>query len=163
MFSRQLSFVFAAACDLAAGFHRRLVTNKWYQSQLSRDLAVAMASPPRTRGRSPAGKVDGSKKNNGSSGSGAKTPPRTPSPSRSPPSRSRTRDTRRSRTRDARRLREVVVERIIREGSSGNWPQLTKTNYHEWSLRMKLKLQARHLWDAVEYDDVEFDDDHSAL
>ena len=28
---------------------------------------------------------------------------------------------------------------------------------------MKLKMQARHLWDAVEYDDVEFDDDHSAL
>jgi len=28
---------------------------------------------------------------------------------------------------------------------------------------MKLKMQARHLWDAVEYDDVEFDDDRSAL
>jgi len=28
---------------------------------------------------------------------------------------------------------------------------------------MKLKLQARHLWDAVEFDDVEFDDDRSAL
>jgi len=58
----------------------------------------------------------------------------------------------------------VVVERIIREGSgSTNWPQLTKTNYNEWSLRMKLKMQARHLWDAIEFDDVEFDDDGSAL
>lgn len=28
---------------------------------------------------------------------------------------------------------------------------------------MKLKMQARHLWDAIEYDDVEFDDGHSAL
>ena len=58
----------------------------------------------------------------------------------------------------------MVIERIIREGSSsGNWPQLIRTNYNEWSLRMKLKMQARHLWDAVEYDDVEFDDDRSAL
>jgi hypothetical protein len=30
---------------------------------------------------------------------------------------------------------------VIRETSdSGNWPQLTKTNYNEWSLLMKLKL-----------------------
>ena len=28
---------------------------------------------------------------------------------------------------------------------------------------MKLKLQAHHLWDAVELDDMEFDDDRSAL
>jgi hypothetical protein len=35
----------------------------------------------------------------------------------------------------------VVIERIIREGSSsGNWPQLTRTNYHKWSLHMKLKM-----------------------
>ena len=61
-------------------------------------------------------------------GSGNKTPPR----SRSPRRRSRRGDCSRSHTRDARRPREVVVERIIREGSSsGNWPQLTRTNYHE--------------------------------
>ena len=58
----------------------------------------------------------------------------------------------------------MVIERVIREGSSsGNWPQLTKTNYHEWSLRMRLKLQARHLWDAIEFDDAEYDNDRSAL
>ena len=73
------------------------------------------------------------------------------------------RDARHSRTRDARRLWEVVVERIIWEGSSGNWSQLTKTNYHEWSLHMQLKMQAHHLWDAVEYDDVDYDDDRSVL
>ena len=105
-----------------------------------------MASSTRARGRSL------SKKDDGSGGSGGKTPPRTPTPTRSPPRRSRTRDARRSRTRYARRPWEVVIERIIREGSSSsNWPQLTRTNYHEWSLRMKLKMQARHLWDAVEY------------
>ncbi|XP_066391725.1 uncharacterized protein [Miscanthus floridulus] len=50
----------------------------------------------------------------------------------------------RSRSRDARRPREMAIERIIREGSSsGNWPQLTRTNYSEWSLRMKLKMQHR--------------------
>ena len=28
---------------------------------------------------------------------------------------------------------------------------------------MKLKLQARHLWEAIEVGDVEFHDDHTAL
>jgi len=43
------------------------------------------------------------------------------------------------------------------------WLMLTRTNYHEWSLRMQLKMQAHHLWDAVEYDDMDYDDDRSAL
>jgi len=102
-------------------------------------------------------------------GSGSKTPHRSPprSPSRRSPRRtprrspSRSRAPRRSRTR---RPHEVVVERIVREGSGGgNWPQLTKNNYHEWSLRMQLKMQARHLWDAIEYDDVDYDDDRAAM
>jgi hypothetical protein len=43
---------------------------------------------------------------------------------------------------DADKPREHVVESVVREsGSSGTWPQLTKTNYVEWSMRMKLKLQ----------------------
>jgi len=53
---------------------------------------------------------------------------------------------------------------VVRETSgSGNWPQLTKTNYDSWSLLMKLKMQARHLWEAVEDEDVDFHDDRSAL
>ncbi|XP_066333685.1 uncharacterized protein [Miscanthus floridulus] len=117
-----------------------------------------MVSPTRPHGRSAGKKIAGP------GDSGTKTPPRPPSPSRSPLRRPSSREARRSCTRGARRPWEVVVERIIREGSSsGNWLQLTRTNYHEWSLRMKLKLQARHLWDAVEFDDVEFDDDRSAL
>jgi len=59
------------------------------------------------------------------------------------PSRSR------SRTRGGRRgrhPRDAIVERVVRESSgSGNWPQLTKTNYDTWSLLMKLKLQSRYL------------------
>jgi hypothetical protein len=84
-----------------------------------------MAPSPKPRGRSPAGKKGGA------SGSGIETPKRTPSPGRSPhrsPRRSprRFRVPRRSRTR-----REVIVERVVREGGGGsNWPQLTKNNYH---------------------------------
>jgi len=37
---------------------------------------------------------------------------------------------------------------------------LTKTNYANWSLVMKVKLQARQMWDAVEYGGV---DDHEDL
>jgi hypothetical protein len=36
-------------------------------------------------------------------------------------------------------------------------------NYDSWSLLMKLKLQARHLWEAVEVGDVDFHDDRTAL
>ena len=55
------------------------------RAKCSRDRAVAMASPPRPRGRSPVGKGDGKKKTDDSGISGAKTPERTPSPARSPP------------------------------------------------------------------------------
>ncbi|XP_066320518.1 uncharacterized protein [Miscanthus floridulus] len=91
------------------------------------------------------------------SGSG-KTPPRSPSRSRSPTRRSRTR--RRSRTP----RREGIVERVVRETTrSGNWPQLTKTNYDSWSLLMKLKMQSRYLWDAIEDEDVDYHADRSTL
>jgi hypothetical protein len=43
------------------------------------------------------------------------------------------------------------VVRVVREiGGSANWPMLTKTNYTQWSLLMKLKMKARHLWEAIE-------------
>jgi len=40
---------------------------------------------------------------------------------------------------------------------------LTKTNYHEWSLLMKVKMQARQLWETVEVRGVDFHDDWQAL
>jgi hypothetical protein len=40
---------------------------------------------------------------------------------------------------------------------------LTKTNYNDWSLLMKVKLQTRQLWDAVEFSDAEFLEDRLAL
>lgn len=93
-------------------------------------------------------------------GSGDKSPRRERTPDRSP-RRSRSRGRRRSRTRQPR---EAVVERVVREtAGSGKWPQLTKTNYDSWSLLMKLKLQARCLWDVIEEDDADFQDDRSVL
>jgi hypothetical protein len=44
-----------------------------------------------------------------------------------------------------------------------NWPLLTKTNYTEWALIMKIKLQARNLWEAIEPGDVTLQEDLMAL
>jgi hypothetical protein len=44
----------------------------------------------------------------------------------------------------------TVIQRVVREVGSGMaYPVLTKTNYSEWSMHMKLKLKARRLWVAV--------------
>ena len=45
----------------------------------------------------------------------------------------------------------VVVQRVIREVSGGSsYPVLTKTNYSDWALLMKVKLKARALWNIIE-------------
>ena len=69
---------------------------------------------------------------------------------------------RRPRHRDAGR-REVVVERVVKEVGGGNYPMLTRTNYTEWSLLMKVKLQARGIWDAIELGADDFHEDRMAL
>ena len=45
-----------------------------------------------------------------------------------------------------------VVERVIHEGGGGsmNPPMLTKTNYQEWALVVKVQLEADSLWDVVQ-------------
>jgi hypothetical protein len=40
---------------------------------------------------------------------------------------------------------------------------LTKTNYHEWSSLMKVKMQACQLWDAIEFADLSYRDDRCVL
>ncbi|CAN6196754.1 unnamed protein product [Urochloa humidicola] len=56
------------------------------------------------------------------------------------------------------------VVRVVREiGGSANWPMLTKTNYTQWSLLMKLKMKARHLWEAIEPGGVAPHEDCMAL
>ena len=62
----------------------------------------------------------------------------------------------------AQPLPDVVV-RTVREVSGTTWPTLTRTNYGEWSVTMKVKLKARRLWNAIDKGtDVE-EDDMSAL
>jgi hypothetical protein len=51
----------------------------------------------------------------------------------------------------------VVRETIVRDGGSGgstSWPTLTKTNYTEWAILMRVKLQAAGLWEAIDADDA---------
>ena len=41
--------------------------------------------------------------------------------------------------------RQEVVVHTVREVSGTSWPTLTRTNYGEWSVTMKVKLRARRL------------------
>jgi hypothetical protein len=43
------------------------------------------------------------------------------------------------------------------------YPALTRTNYFEWSLMMRVNLQAAGLWDTIELGIGDYSEDHSAL
>ena len=47
-----------------------------------------------------------------------------------------------SGTAVAAQPRQEVVVRTVREISSTSWPTLTRTNYGEWSVTIKVKLRA---------------------
>jgi hypothetical protein len=52
------------------------------------------------------------------------------------------------------------IQAIVRDvGPGGRWPTLTKTNYVEWATVMRVRLQVRHLWEAVRYGDVDYYED----
>jgi hypothetical protein len=54
---------------------------------------------------------------------------------------------------------QVIVERVVEKVTSAgpvNYPLLTKSNYNQWSLLMKIKLEARGLWGAIEPGDAKF-------
>ena len=59
--------------------------------------------------------------------------------------------------------RQEVVVRTVREVSGTSWPTLTRTNYGEWSVTIKVKLRARRLWNAVDKGTKNKEDDMSAL
>jgi hypothetical protein len=45
----------------------------------------------------------------------------------------------------------VVIQRVVHEvGGGSSYPALTKTNYSDWALLMKVKLKARALWSIIE-------------
>ena len=48
--------------------------------------------------------------------------------------------------RRGRHGRSPVVQTVYRDsGARTPWPMLTRINYHEWSLLMKVKMQARQI------------------
>ena len=75
---------------------------------------------------------------------------RTPSPGRRRVSASPV--VRRGRSPTRRGCREVVVQQeVVHQASSTVvYPPLTATNYFEWSLIMKVNMEAQRVWDAIE-------------
>jgi hypothetical protein len=56
------------------------------------------------------------------------------------------------------------IQAIVRDvGPGRGWPTLTKTNYVEWAAVMRVRLQVRHMWEAVRYGDVDYYEDRRAL
>jgi hypothetical protein len=51
----------------------------------------------------------------------------------------------------------------VKDVGGGSYPMLTRTNYTEWSLLMKVKLQARGIWDAIELSADDYQEDRMAL
>ena len=68
-----------------------------------------------------------------------------------------------SGTTEAAQPRQEIVVRTVREVSSTSWPTLTRTNYGEWAVTMKVKLRARRLWNAIDKGTDNEEDDMSAL
>jgi hypothetical protein len=58
----------------------------------------------------------------------------------------------------------VVIQWVIREvGGGSSYPDLTKTNYSDWALLMKVKLKARALWSIIEKDGANQQEEMMAL
>ena len=51
----------------------------------------------------------------------------------------------------------------VREVSGTSWPTMTRINYGEWAMTMKVKLRARWLWNAIDKGTNNEEDDMSAL
>jgi hypothetical protein len=48
---------------------------------------------------------------------------------------------------------------VVKESGGAKYPTLTRSNYTHWSLVTKVMLQARNLWDAIEYGDCDLQED----
>jgi hypothetical protein len=56
------------------------------------------------------------------------------------------------------------IQAIVRDvDPDGEWPTLTKTNYVEWAAVVRVRLQVRHMWEAVRYGDVNYYEDRWML
>jgi len=56
-----------------------------------------------------------------------------------------------------------VVKKTVRDVGSAQYPMLTRTNYAEWVVLMKVMLKARRLWAPVTVGTADEDDDQSAM
>ncbi|WVZ79351.1 hypothetical protein U9M48_026940 [Paspalum notatum var. saurae] len=58
----------------------------------------------------------------------------------------------------------LVIQKTVRDvGSSAPYPVLTRTNYDNWVVMMKVMLEARRLWEAVEAGTTERQEDRWAM
>jgi hypothetical protein len=58
----------------------------------------------------------------------------------------------------------VVIQRVICEvDGESSYAALTKTNYSDWALLMKVKLKARALWSVIENDNADQHEEMMAL
>ena len=53
--------------------------------------------------------------------------------------------------------------RTVWEVSGTSWSTLTRTNYGEWAVTIKVKLRARRLWNAIDKGTDNEEDNMSAL
>jgi hypothetical protein len=83
-------------------------------------------------------------------------------PRRSPTPHQGRSPSRRPRSRDHGVVVERIIERTAAAGTT-SYPVLTKSNYNDWALLMKIKLEARSLWMAIDPGDVERHVDRTAL
>ncbi|CAA0841943.1 cysteine-rich RLK (RECEPTOR-like protein kinase) 8 [Striga hermonthica] len=58
---------------------------------------------------------------------------------------------------------EVIIHRTVRDVGGANWLVLTRTNYGEWAVLMKVKLRARKLWRAIEEGTEDEEEDCAAM
>jgi hypothetical protein len=56
-----------------------------------------------------------------------------------------------------------VVKKMIRDIGSAQFPVLTRTNYGEWEVVMKVMLKARGRWKAISFVTDDEEEDHLAM
>ncbi|CAA0836931.1 cysteine-rich RLK (RECEPTOR-like protein kinase) 8 [Striga hermonthica] len=64
---------------------------------------------------------------------------------------------------DASPRQEVIIHRTVRDVGGANWLVLTRTNYGEWAVLMKVKLRARKLWRAIDEGTEDEEEDCAAM
>ena len=56
-----------------------------------------------------------------------------------------------------------LIKKMVRDIGSAQYPMLTRTNYDEWLVLMKVMLKARRLWAAVTVGTADEDEDQPAI